>query len=391
MVAAVKPNWERFPASQDQVRSKSASGCARLSLVEQTAQKTLSRVRHPAGTNLSSQTVTALSLTDLSACLSRHILQLTPSIGPHHPVVNGLDCVSSGIGLLIGSAVTVGHGIADLNKSQTIGDTEGVQRAGTQIASGAVSTNAAALSLASATTVSLYGLGVAADIFWGVGSVLNLGISGWGIYRAARFRSRIDNYLDSKKLNERERIVKTLEFLKEKVTPTDKEKEAIVREVERLHPKWGPQETLREIKRKVLDLGEVKIRYFKRRTCQSTAEKVLLQVDKHLNRLRRPDCDLAHLAEAKKLIHEVKKQNENKILLSAVILITSLISFTALIIGTFFSLGILPFALYAISSAIALGILLYPLITDNLWKSQSAAIQSRAIALAPLTILTTNQ
>ena len=404
MVAAFTPRLEGFTRSQGADRPAQARRSsvlpstdrgergpiqARLPLVEQTASKTLNRIRQPAKANLSSKTVTLLSFTDLNASLTRHVLQLVPSVGPNHPSISGLDCLSSGIGILVGSAVTIGNGVADLNKSQQIGDGEGMRRAVTQIGSGAISTSASLLSLIYETTVStLAVIGVAEDVFFGVGSVVNMTISGWAIYRSACFLSRIDGHLESINLNEKERVVKALEFLKEKIAPTEREKESIVKEIERIYPKWRLQEKITAAKRKILDLAEVKFRYVKRRTGQKTAERILTDVCKHLDRLRSPKSDLFHLASAKELISEVKNQTKKEILINAIVAITSLIAFTALIIGTFFSLGALPFVLYAISSAIALGILLYPLITENLIQFKFAAVESGAVALAPFTVIT---
>lgn len=386
MVSLAQPFSLWNPLSRDRRFGEPAPAYVQVPLVEKTAQTTLSRVKEPAGTKLSSKMVTALSVTDVSASLVRHILQATPSVGPKHSSVSGLGCLSSGIGVLLGSSVTVGSGISDFHKAHSIGDGEGMRRSGSQIVSGAVGTNSSALYLAHETAAaSLSGITVAADVLCGVGSVINMGISGVGVYRCARFRSRIDGHMETKALPEKERVAKTLRFLKEKIVPTEPEIARIAEEVKARYPDWSEKARADETKKQILDLGEVKFRYFKRRTCQATAARALKEIDKHLSGLQygRPNA----LEEAKSFIQEVKKRNLQKIILTSIVLATSLIAFAGLIAGTFFSMGSLPFILYAISSAIALAILLYPLVVENLGASKAAAMQSRAVALAP-TVLT---
>jgi hypothetical protein len=371
----------------------------RLPLVEDLAHKTLNRVRQPEGNNLSEKTVLALNATDLGASFSRHVLELIPSIGPKHTAVTGLCGLSSSIGLVVGSAVLVGNGIADLNKSQKIGDAEGARRAGAQIASGAILTNGSALSLAhSLSAPALLGLGIAADVFYGLGSILTLGISGWSVYRETLLRSRIKGLMENKNLNEKERVVKTLEFLKEKLTPTAEEKEAIRNDVEKRHPDWDSSRTLAEVDRKIANLAEVKARYFKRRTNQKTTERLLQELDQHLWQLRGPGAKEARpggdkvgevraLAAAKTLIGKVQGQSLKNLLIDALIGVASLIALLGVIVGNFLSLGALSFALYGISSAIALALFLYPILLDKFKASRSEAIQN-AITVTPITVIT---
>ncbi len=219
----------------------------------------------------------------------------------------------------------------------------------------------------------------------------------------AQFRSRINAYLEMKQLSDQERVLEALEYLKTKIAPTEEEKEGISREVEALHPDWSPEQKLNVTKRKILNLAEVKIRFIKRRTDQKTAERILLEVDKHIERLQNPvryreelknqltgqedsevkptlvisDIEEKHLAEAKELIAQVMERNKKKIQLSLVVATTSAIAFAALLIGTFLSLGILPLALYMLSSAIALGILLIPFMIEALSRSTNKAMESR--------------
>lgn len=391
MVNAVRSKLNYLPGVRRQESSKSSPSYARLPLVEDLAQKTLNRVRHPEGRNLSESMVYALNATDISSSFIRHILQLIPHVGPKHTAVTGLGGLSSSIGLVIGSSVLVGNGIADLNKSQKIGDLEGARRAGTQIASGTLLTNASALSLAYAlSTPTLIGLGIAADVFYGLGSLLSLGVSSWSIYRASLLRSRMNGIMGNTKLNEKERVVKTLEFLKDKISPNAQEKETIARQVEKLHPEWDSSQKAAEVKRKISNLAEVKARYLIRRTNQKTAERLLMDLDKLLWQLRNPEgnkvAESTALAAAKNLIKKVLSQNLKSIVIDAIIAGASLIAFIAVVIGNFLSLGALSFALYAISSAIALALLLYPIILDKFRTSRAAAMQA-AISVTPITVV----
>lgn len=392
MVAVYLPSASWISGSYDQPSRKDAliamdrPGALRL---EETSLKTLSRIRPQQKAEIASRTVTALSLSDLSITFVRNVLRLI--IGPNHAVIRDLSISSSAIGIVLGSSVTVGNGIANLHKAQAIGDVEGVRRASSRILSGSISTVAAALSFSDIFASSIGSLGMATTVFCGLGSIVNLGISGWGIFICAHFRSRISGYLEMKHLSEKERIVKALEFLKGKIAPTEKEKKAIARQVESLHPNWTKQQVEKAIQRKILNLGEMKIRRIKRRTDQKTAERILLEVGKHLERLQDKAAPEKHLVEAKGLISQIMKQNMRKIELTLIVGISSTLAFSALILSTFFSLGILPLALYMLSSAIGLGILLIPLMIDSLSRSKDKALESRrALALTPVTVVTTN-
>lgn len=399
MVDAVGSKLNYLPGFSRLERSKSSHVYARLPLVEQLAQKTLNRFHHPEGRNLSENMVFGLNATDVSSSFLRHILELIPAFGPKHSAVTGLGGLSSSIGLVMGSTVLVGNGIADFNKSQKIGDVEGAQRAGSQIASGTLLTNASALSLACAlSTPSLMGLSIAANVFYGLGSLLTLGVSGWDIYRASLLRSETNAIMGNKNLNEKERVIKTLEFLKNKISPTAKEKEAILKRVEKLHPEWDSSQKLAEVKRKISDLAEVKARYFKRRTNQKMAERLLMEIDKLLWHLRNQEAkagrhgvdkvgEATALAQAKNLIDKVLRQNLKNIVIDGIIATASLIALCALVIGNFLSMGALSFALYAISSAIALVLLLYPIILEKFMSSRSAA-KHAAMDITPVTVIT---
>ena len=360
----------------------------RLPLVEPTAQKVLARVQQePIEKSLSSKTVSTLTVTDLSASFARNVLRLAPAFGPTHPLVQGLGYTSSGIGLLLGSTVTIGSNVADLNKAQKIGDGEGMRRAASQIATGVVSINAVTLSLLHDIALSsLSALGIAANVFFGLGSLLTLMLSGWTIYRSACFYFKIDTDMDKQSLNEKERVVQTLKFIKEKITPTESEKAAVIKEVEKLHPNWTVQEKHAAVNQKMIDLIEVKMRYIQRRSSSAISQRLLKEVDQHLEQLKNPLADAKSLAAAKELIEALKTENKKKILFTALVAVASLISFTALVLSIFFSLGTLSLVLYTASSAIALGILLCPLVVEKLAQTRAAAMQNRARSISPLVI-----
>ena len=145
-----------------------------------------------------------------------------------------------------------------------------------------------------------------------------------------------------------------------------------------------------EVKRKISNLAEVKARYLIRRTNQKTAERLLMDLDKLLWQLRNPEgntvAEATALAAAKNLIKKVLSQNLKSIVIDAIIAGASLIALIAVVIGNFLSLGVLSFALYAISSAIALALLLYPIILDKFRTSRAAAMQA-AISVTPITVI----
>jgi hypothetical protein len=393
MAYALAPNFNLSSSNSRLELRESSPVYAHLPLVEQLAPKTLTRIQNPAGRNLSEKTVVALSSTELGASLTRHILKLVPSVGPHHPAVRCLEGVSSGLHLLIGSAVHIGHGVADLNKSLEIGDGEGMRRAGSNIASGSILSTASALSLAyHSTVIAISGLHIASTAFHGLGSLLTMGLSGLNGYRSAIFRSRINDRMECKKLTEKERVVKTLEFLKEKIAPTDKEREGIVKEVEKLHPRWNSEQIASEVKVKLADLAEVKARYIERRTSPYIVERLLMEVDNLLEQLRGPSKpmhrldEVKALAQAKSLIDKTLYENKKNLLINGVLAAASFISFAALVLSTFFSLGGLPLVLYAVSSAIALIVLLYPLAIEFFHNAKPHSMHSQ-MDLTPVSVI----
>lgn len=383
MVAALYPTIFSFRWAK-----KEPEGTYRnVPLVPSLVQKTLSRVQEPAGINLSSKVVTSLSLTDATISSLSNSLQLIPSIGSKHSIVQGLRIASSGLGLLIGSAVTVGNGLADFNKSRQVNDCEGMRCARAEIVAGAFAVNSAALSLTEKIAISISALSSASNVLYVLGSLINMGASIYLTQRCISFLSKIDHSLEAKGLSEKERTIRALQFLKSKIILTPEEQEAIEKGVDQLHPKWGPNEKSREVRRRILDRSEVKVRYFKRRTSLPTAIRVLKEIDHHLNQLKGPNCDEKSLKAAQELIEEVKSQSRKRVLLSAVAIATSTVALIGLVLGTFFSLGTLPFVLYAISSVIALLVLLYPMIVDNLYASKIQAMESQAVAFAPVVVV----
>ncbi len=154
MVAAYLPSASWFSGSYAPAHRKDAlsatdplSSFGTRLMLEETAQKTLNRIQPQSKTELAARTVTTLSLADLSITFVRNALRLIPSIGPNHSVVRDLGIASASIGIVIGSSVTVGNGIANLYKAQAIGDVEGTRRAASRIVSGSVSTTTSTLSL----------------------------------------------------------------------------------------------------------------------------------------------------------------------------------------------------------------------------------------------------
>jgi hypothetical protein len=137
-----------------------------------------------------------------------------------------------------------------------------------------------------------------------------------------------------------------------------------------LHPNWDTHLQDNLIERKILDFAEVKMNYVKRRTDEKVAERILQEVDTHLNLLTRLKTNSAHLNGARKLIEDVKSANKKKILFSAMTTAIATIGTIALFMTTFPLLGSLSLILYTIASTLSFLMLVSPWLISNIAAAQ---------------------
>ncbi|HSX37909.1 MAG TPA: hypothetical protein VLE95_03670 [Chlamydiales bacterium] len=338
--------------------------------IENIAHNTLTRVHQPSQGKLSSKVITTASVIGSSVSLTRRILQIIPMLGigpPREVVVAHLGRYSSVQGVVLSSLVTIPKTLGDVSSLKQIGDVEGLHLAGTSFVRSTLSVHGSAIGLLQ--NVLSFSFSTAAKIaldgLSGIGSLLGLMVPCLKMSRRAQFHWQLDQILKDPSLMQKGRIHKALEFLKDEVVPKAEEKEAVIQEINRLYSAWGPQAKGRKIRKKIEDLAVVKFNGVKRRIGQKAAERLLKELDVHLETLQQSLVSTENLRAAEEFINDIRNQSVKKILSSAITLATSLIAFTGLVIGTFFSLGALPYILYGISTAISWIVFIYPILSKN--------------------------
>src|SRR3989344_9553393 len=128
----------------------------------------------------------------------------------------------------------------DRRRSLRINDTEGKKQAAMQMAAGIISLPASAFSLIRQIAPgAIGGISSIAGAFSAAGALISLGIATWGIYTAGSFRLQLNKILRTRDLTRQEQLFAALTFLKEKIAPTRKEREAIIAEIAKEHPTWS--------------------------------------------------------------------------------------------------------------------------------------------------------
>lgn len=228
----------------------------------------------------------------------------------------------------VGVGLGLGLGSYEIKKAREsyfhakeISDKETIQRAQARFFSGTIITSGALISLVEKVS-QIFTTSVApicalwADIFFGIGAVFAMGMSGLGIYRCARFLSR---------LNQQKSSESTLQFLLETATT-----------------KWKNGETQEQFMRR----AEAKMNYFKRRA-SSRAYQLLVVYRKSKGEA------------LEELIQETRSETKKKIVLFSISLIAAAVALTAIFLGVFVSSGPAPFVLFAVSSSVYLGLGFY--------------------------------
>ncbi|MBI5273362.1 MAG: hypothetical protein HY861_05200 [Chlamydiia bacterium] len=362
----------------------------KISLIkEKIPEHAFERVRPPAPVSLAGRAITGLSLTEGAVSFARNVIKAGSLASSRSWSMVGTGYLTAGIGLFLTGAVRTRGALHKFRHAELIGDGEGKRRAQMNLATGILSTNASALALVhSIAPVTIASLSAVTDALFGIGSLASIAVAGVGMYRSVIFRSRLNKVLEQKASlhsltsprEERKNLIKALEFLKEKAIPTQEEVAELIKAVKSEHPEWGVSAQETEVRKKLINLAEVKINYMRRRTSQKAAEMIIHQMPALLERLRREDASPAEMSQARILVKGVLAENRKKTILLAIAILLSALAFTALILGTFFSFGTLPVILYTVTSGIGLLMALYPLVVDSLRKTFAA----QAINLMPI-------
>lgn len=305
-----------------------------------------------------------MRLADDTLSLTRNILFSLPPIGKNDPIASHLGYYG-GIFWTFFAIRELEEGLVELERSKMIGDIEGKRRGKSRVLSGSIITAASLtylggkicnnfVSASAATTL----LG-AANVLYGAGSLLSVGVTLLGAVRCDRFNKRLNEYLDNTKLTESERMRGAIQFLKDSISVTPEEKEELATLIAEEHPDWPQEKRDQLFFQKLADLTETKVKYVKRRTSNKSLREILRNADQILGKLRDPDRVSEGIRDASLLIHTVQKENKIKMSLYLLGFIASLISVVAMAILIASPGAILPFILYAIAVTIYLSITVY--------------------------------
>lgn len=293
--------------------------------------------------------------------IARNIFSSTSQYGPTCRFVVQSGFIPGVIWALMGANESR-QGWKDWNQSESIQDKEGVCRAKTRLMSGALGTGGALFYLAKNATDFIEvaeavstGLDMTSSALFGIGSVIGMSMASVGLYRIGTFRAKINRRLEDATIqSEAARCLNTLQFLKEQIVVSDSERNAIQDAIKHDHPHASLEKINELIDESLIAKTQAKMKHFKRRTTQKSLGLVLNQIEPIMAKLEKGEG----VQEARELIREIKKENFKKGALYFVALVAGAIGFAALIAGTFFTLGALPFILGAISSAIFLAMTL---------------------------------
>lgn len=326
-----------------------------------------------------------MRLADDTISLTRNIIFALSEFGSKDPIGNHLGYYA-GIFWSFFALRELDDGLIELKRSKLISDSEGQRRAEARILSGSI-VSAGSLSylggkscdmFAAAHTASFL-LG-AANILFGVGALLATGTSFLGAVRCDRFNRRLGAYLENQNLTEVERMQGALQFLKDSITVTPEEREAIVFEINQRHADWTPEQKQRLIRQKIADLTEGKVKHMKRRTSNRSLGLILSRVDLILAKLANPATSMEGIKEAVVLIDTVQKESRIKMNLYILGLLAAFMSFVGMMIMIFMSAGTIPFVLYGIAGTIYLCLTIYT-VAGMLLKNDN---DSKLIELHPL-------
>ncbi len=314
------------------------------------------------GTN--GQILAGMRITQDTLSLTRNILFSIPAIGSQNPVVNHLGYYA-GLFWAFFSFRELDEGVAEYKRSKIIQDAEGQRRAEIRLLSGAICSTASLSYLAGRicnTFSSSVGAAAAigsANVLFGMGSFLAMGASLLGALRCSYFNDRIDEYLKHPKLTEVQKFQGVLHFLRDSISVTQEEREELAAQIEKEHPDWDLEKKEKQLQGRLIELTEVKVKHMKRRTSSKSLHLILARVDMLLNKLADPKTQAEGIQEAAALLRTIRRENKIKMVLYVLGFVAALISFIAMVVATFLTMGALPFALYGSAGAIYLATTVY--------------------------------
>lgn len=197
-------------------------------------------------------------------------------------------------------------------------------------------------------TAGLIPISMVSEAFFGVGSILSIGLSMVGVRDCVQLRKRCFSFERVEEGQKEAQYQKIVTTLLDEIEVTGTERKSI-------------EETSspNDIQRKISNLEQAKRNAFERRT----SPKALAL----LSRLQGKDVTQLKAEFLEQTVGDIGWESAKRTALLAISLFASLIAFSAVVMGTFFSLGMLPVSLFIVSSSIHLSMAIhsicYPKIT----------------------------
>lgn len=335
------------------------------SFVKPGLQKTVKAMCDASIPGANGQVISGMHITEDTLGLVRSMIYAASPLGTADPIGTHLGYYTGVLGAFFAFR-ELDLGRTEYNRAKLIGDAEGERRSKARMLSGAVISAASAAHLTEkflepvlAASVSTC-MSLAAGALFGLGSFLNLGLSSLGALRCHRFNGRLNEYLDNPLLSEEQRMSGALQFLKDQMCVTVEERDALVCKIDQAHPDWTPEQKAASLTKEIQDRIEVKVKYMKRRTSNTSLHLILTQADSILAKIHDPKNAAEGIKEASILLHKVQSENKTKLLLYALSIVAALLGLLGMLLFIFFPpLATLPFILYGIAGTIYLGITIY--------------------------------
>lgn len=311
--------------------------------------------------------LTKLKITELSnesLTLGRQVAKALRG-GIESSFVGKLGSTGGVLGLILGANEMYG-GKAEMWSAQKIGDAEGEQVAKARLLAGGFMVSGAAISLANQaidTSAKIaFGIGLAANFLFGAASLFGMTTSSFGIYRSCRFHSRLNERLENPTLSEAEKRREALLYLQEMIMVSPQEKKAIIARIDRRHLTLSSHQREKLIQNKLKERAEAKVQYFRRRTSAEAVHLFLECSESILEKLIDPVEAAKGIREADQLLAAIQWESTKKIVLHIATFIATTIGVLAFCIAALsLTAGGVPFALYAISAAVYLGVSIHKL------------------------------
>lgn len=353
----------RYYQHIDQLPRRIFSSEEQKEVIEAT-KRSVKEIREASVPGTDGKILAGLRLADDTLSLVRNIMFAIPSIGPNDPIASHLGYYGGAFWTFSGIR-EMDEGYIDYKRAEKISDSEGKRRAEVRILSGGVVSAGSLAYLGGkiCDTLSMSAVSApllnAANGFFGLGSAIAMGASALGSIRCHRFSQRLNAYFENPHLTQMEKMKGALRFLRDLISVTPEEKDAILREIEKEWPKASQEEKKNQFEKKLLDLTEAKVKYVKRRTSGKSLQLIITHVDQILAKIENQKTHFEGMKEGTALIGKVQKESGTKKTLYNLSFVAALLSFVGMLILAFSATSVAAFVLFGVAGGIYLSITIY--------------------------------